>query len=107
LTRSTTHARCSATDVRWNLGFLYGAIALFLGGSLVTIRALEIGSRALAAVAVGAMVLSAIAFVLSVWLPRRRVDWTRVEAEQRLWESGPLGRSWLRVRRRLDDMWKL
>ena len=25
--------------------------------------------------------------------------WQRVDAEQRLWESGPLGRRWLRLRK--------
>jgi hypothetical protein len=93
--------------VRWNLGLLYAAITLFLVSIVGTVRALEIGSRWLAALAALGMLLSAIAFVLSIWLPRRRVDWERIEAEQRLWESGPLGRSWLRVRRRLDDLWKL
>jgi hypothetical protein len=93
--------------VRWNLGLLYTAITLFLVSTVGTVRALEIGSRALAIAAAVGMFLSAVAFVASIWLPRRRVDWERIEAEQRLWESGPLGRRWLRVRKRLDDMWKL
>jgi hypothetical protein len=67
---------------------------------------LQIGSPALAVVAIVAMVISMILFVLSIWRPRRRVDWDRIDAEQRLWESGPLGRSWLRTRRRLYDLWK-
>lgn len=31
----------------------------------------------------------------------RRVDWDRIMTEQRLWESGPLGRAWLRARQRI------
>ena len=36
----------------------------------------------------------------------RGSDWLilagkRVEAEQRLWESGPLGRAWLKIRKSL------
>lgn len=93
--------------MRWNLALLYAAVTLFLLASIGTIRAMEIGSRWLAAAAAAGMLLSAVLFVLALWLPRRRVDWNRIEAEQRLWESGPLGRSWLRVRRRLEDLWRL
>lgn len=97
----------SGTDVRWNLALLYTAITLFLLAAVGTTRALEIGSRTLAILSAAGMLLAAVCFVLSAWLPRRRVDWNRIEAEQRLWESGPLGRRWLRVRRRLENMWKL
>lgn len=93
--------------MRWNLGILYAAIALFLLSITGTVRALEIGSRGLAIASAAGMLLSAICFILSIWLPRRRVDWRKIETEQRLWESGPLGRSWLKVRRRLDNLWKL
>jgi hypothetical protein len=93
--------------VRWNLALLYTAITLFLVATVGTVRALEIGSRWLAIAAAVGMLLSAVAFVLSIWLPRRRVDWEKIQTEQRLWESGPLGRRWLKVRRRLDNLWKL
>ena len=36
-------------------------------------------------------------------LTRAAVDWDRIEAEQRLWESGPLGKAWLRLRTRVLD----
>jgi len=93
--------------VRWNLAFLYAAISLFLLSALGTVHALEVGSRWVAIAAAAGMLLSALCFVLAAWLPRRRVNWQRIEAEQRLWESGPLGRRWLRVRRRLENLWKL
>jgi hypothetical protein len=28
------------------------------------------------------------------------IDWDRIMTEQRLWESGSLGRAWLRIRQR-------
>jgi hypothetical protein len=93
--------------VRWNLGYLYAAVTLFMLAAIGTIRALEIGSRWLAMAAAVGMLAAAICFIFAAWLPRRTVDWDRIEAEQRLWESGPLGRRWLRVRRRLEKMWKL
>ncbi len=93
--------------MRWNLALLYTAITLFLLATVGTVRALEIGSRWLAVAAAVGMLLSAAAFVLSIWLPRRKVDWEKIETEQRLWESGPLGRRWLKVRRRLDNLWRL
>lgn len=93
--------------MRWSLPLLFAAIATFLLGAMLTLVALERGSQLLAALAVVVMIGSMILFILSIWGPRRRVDWDRIEAEQRLWESGPLGRSWLRVRRRLSDLWKI
>lgn len=57
--------------------------------------------------AAGGMAVSAVLFLLAIFLPRRRVDWDRIHAEQRLWESGPLGRTWLRIRQRLSDLWKI
>lgn len=93
--------------MRWSLPLLLAAIGAFLFGAALTLLALERGSRVLAGVAIVAMVISAALFVYSIWGGRRKVDWARIEAEQRLWESGPLGRSWLRVRRRLYSLWKI
>jgi hypothetical protein len=53
------------------------------------------------------MVIAAGLYLASAFVSTRRVDWNRIEAEQRLWESGPLGRKWLRVRQRLSQIWKL
>jgi hypothetical protein len=93
--------------VRWSLPLLYAALAVFLASALLTMAALERGSRALAVFATLGMLASAVLFLLSIWRPRRGVDWERIQAEQRLWESGPIGRSWLRVRKRLYDLWKI
>ena len=93
--------------MRWSLPILVAAMVVFLGSTTVFILALEQGSRALVGVAIFGMVVAAALFIASIWYPRRNVDWERIEMEQRLWESGPLGRSWLRVRRRLSDMWKI
>ncbi len=46
------------------------------------------------------------ATICLIWRKRSRreaVDWDRITAEQKLWESGPLGKAWLRARRRLVE----
>ncbi|MEX2571506.1 MAG: hypothetical protein WD737_09365 [Gemmatimonadota bacterium] len=93
--------------MRWSPVLLYVALAVFLGSAAAILLSLESGSRALALVGAFGNVIAGVLFVLSVWLPRRKVDWERIKAEQRLWESGPLGRRWLRVRRNLYNRWKL
>ena len=93
--------------MRWSLPLLLAALLVFLLSAGATLLALEMGSRALMVGAALGMLASMALFLLSIWRPRRRVDWERIEAEQRLWESGPLGRSWLRVRQRLSNLWKL
>lgn len=93
--------------MRWSLPLLFAAIAAFLLGALLTLLALARESQLIAAVAVVAMAASMVLFLLSIWGRRGKVDWERIETEQRLWESGPLGRSWLRVRQRLHDLWKI
>lgn len=87
--------------MRWRPTYLYLALAVFLGSALLILASLESGSRDLALLGGFGNLVASILFVLSIWLPRRKVDWKRIEAEQRLWESGPLGRRWLRVRKRL------
>lgn len=80
---------------------MYVALAVFLGSSAAILLSLERGSQLLALIGAVGNAVAGVLFVLSIWLPRRKVDWRRIEAEQRLWESGPLGRSWLELRRRL------
>ncbi|MGD8320417.1 MAG: hypothetical protein PVJ02_08185 [Gemmatimonadota bacterium] len=48
-----------------------------------------------------ALGVAVVCFGLGAWRIHTRVDWRRIEAEQRLWESGPLGRLWLKLRRTL------
>ena len=45
--------------------------------------------------------IAVIALAAGAWRMHRRVDWDRIDAEQELWESGPLGRRWLRIRKGL------
>jgi hypothetical protein len=92
--------------MRWSITLLYVAMVIFLASAAAILMSLENGSRALALAGGLGNVIAGVLFVLSIWLPRKRVDWERIEAEQRLWESGPLGRKWLRVRRRIYDQWK-
>ena len=81
------------------------AVGLLIASALVALVSVELDSRALAIVAMVGMGLAAIAFLLSLWKPRR-VDWDRIHTEQRLWESGPLGRRWLKIRQRMHDRMK-
>jgi hypothetical protein len=105
--RFTTRAHSSGTDVRWSLPILFAALTAFIASAGITIVAIDRQSQLLAGVAIFGMLLASLLFVASMWYRRGKVDWRRIEAEQRLWESGPLGRSWLRVRRRLSDLWKI
>lgn len=46
--------------------------------------------------------LLALAAAATAYLTRRHaVDWRRVVGEQRLWESGPIGRGWLKRKGRI------
>jgi hypothetical protein len=93
--------------MRWSPIFLYAALVIFLGSSAAILLSLESGSRRLALLGAFGNVAAGLLFVLSIWRPKGKVDWQRIEAEQRLWESGPLGRRWLRVRKRLYNRWRL
>jgi hypothetical protein len=77
-----------------------GAAGALAGAILLRLAPEDLGVG-LVVVAVFLMTLSgAVGWV--VWrLMSTWVDWRRIQAEQRLWESGPLGREWLRVRQRL------
>jgi len=92
--------------MRWSPLILYVALIVFLASTIAIMLSLERGSRTLAIIGGFGNLIAAILFVLSVWSPRRKVDWERIEAEQRLWESGPLGRKWLEMRRRIFNRWK-
>ncbi len=74
---------------------------LFVAGAAIIMQSL--GERAAAPLLVGlaGIVASVLCFALGAWAMHKRVDWRRVQAEQRLWESGILGRAWSRIRRTL------
>lgn len=86
----------------WNSKILAVAVGLLIVSGAVALLAVELDSRGLSILAMMVMAVSALFFLASLWRPRR-VDWNRVRTEQRLWESGPLGRKWLKIRQRLED----
>lgn len=77
--------------------FVSGAV-LFFAGSALELAALTQGSGHLVAIGLVGLVGAVICLGIGSWRVYSRVDWERIEAEQRLWESGPLGRTWLRIR---------
>ena len=86
----------------WNSKRLGIAVGLLIASAVIALVAVEMDSRVLAIVAMIGMALAAVFFLLSLRKPRR-VDWDRIRTEQRLWESGPLGRRWLKIRQRVQD----
>ncbi len=79
---------------------VFGVLS-FLAGTGAILAALAVGSDWMIAVGTSVIVASLLCLAwaaLSIW---RNVDWDRIEAEQTLWESGPLGRAWLKLRRLL------
>jgi membrane protein YdbS with pleckstrin-like domain len=83
------------------------AVMIFLASTLAILAALEYAQPALAWTGAAGMAVAALLYLAAAFLPPRRVDWGRIRAEQRLWESGPLGRAWLSIRKRLSSLSKL
>jgi hypothetical protein len=77
---------------------LIGGALLFVAGAVVVRAGMVQGSGPLMMAGVAGLAGAVLSLGVGAWRLRRRVDWRRVEAEQRLWESGPLGRAWLRIR---------
>lgn len=82
-------------------GLFLGGLLLFLAGAAVIVRALSVGGPLPLWPGIVALVAAVACLGAGAWIRYRRVDWRRIESEQRLWESGPVGRLWLRLRRRL------
>ena len=78
-------------------------LALFVAGTAVVVMGIAWSSDGLALVGVAGLAGAAVTFAVGAWRLRSRADWQRIEAEQRLWESGPLGRAWLRIRQLLGS----
>lgn len=93
--------------MRWSPVIFSIAVLVFFASALSVLAAVDYGNKGLAIAGAVGMGIAGILFLLSIFGYHRRVDWTRVRAEQRLWESGPLGRTWLRVRQRLGRLWKI
>ena len=83
------------------------ALFVFLASSLGVLLSLQEESALLARLSLGGMAVASVLFLMAAILPSRHVDWKRIEAEQRLWESGRLGRTWLRIRQRISNVWKI
>ena len=92
---------------RFSLSIFSAAVVVFLVSTGGVLMALGRGEPWIARLSFLGMVLAAVLFAASAWYTARAVNWKRVRDEQRLWESGPLGRTWLRMRSRLSDVWKL
>lgn len=80
--------------------FISGTV-LFVVGAAVIVRSLAHPAGGLLLAGLAGIVASVLCFGIGAWRIHTRVDWERVEAEQRLWESGMLGRAWLRIRQAL------
>jgi hypothetical protein len=80
---------------------LLGGLALFVASAALILTATAGGPGRLLWIGIPGITGAALMFGLAALRMHTQVDWERVEAEQRLWESGALGRAWLRVRKRL------
>lgn len=80
--------------------FISGTV-LFVAGAAVVVSSLGREAGGLLPIGLGTIVAAVLCFGIGAWRIHTRVDWQRVEAEQRLWESGVLGRTWLRIRQAL------
>jgi hypothetical protein len=78
---------------------LFLGLLFFLAALAALWRVLEGGARPLWP-GLALLGLSVATLGLAAWRLHTRIDFDRIMDEQRLWESGPLGRLWLRIRRR-------
>jgi hypothetical protein len=78
---------------------LPAGLVLLLAGIKLLWEAVTDGPFWLVWPGAAALLAAIAAFLAAAWRARRRVDWTRVETEQRLWEGGPVGRLWLKHRK--------
>lgn len=92
------------------IGVLFGGIVSVYGawaGKLLLAAQPEELRGLIIKLGVGMLLLGAAVGGAAAWgawrYYSRRVDWDRIATEQRLWESGPLGRAWLKVRQRIID----
>lgn len=76
-------------------------LVLFLLGALLIFLGMARDSGGILGTGAGSLVLSGTALALGVGLSRRDPDIMDRRREQRLWKSGPLGRKWLKSRRRI------
>jgi hypothetical protein len=89
-------ARVRETD--W---LLVGGAVLFVAGAAIVLVAVGRASDTLVVLGLSGLVGAVVCLGIAAARMRARVDWDRIDAEQRLWESGPLGRAWLKIRKAL------
>lgn len=80
---------------------LLGGLALFLAGAALISLPVRGGPRWLTGAGLAGIVAAVIVLALTAWRLNTRPDWDRIAAEQRLWQSGALGRGWLGLRQTL------
>lgn len=80
---------------------LLAGLALFLAGAALIMASVSGGPRWLMWAGLAGIVAAVLVLGLTAWRLTTRPDWDRITAEQRLWESGALGRAWLKLRKTL------
>ncbi|MGK7311535.1 MAG: hypothetical protein ACN0LA_04790 [Candidatus Longimicrobiales bacterium M2_2A_002] len=80
---------------------LVSGAVLFAAGAAIMLVALTRSGENLVAIGLVGLVGAVVCLAIGSWRMHAQVDWERIESEQRLWESGPLGRTWLRIRKAL------
>lgn len=87
--------------VALTLGIILSAFSGVVGGRFLLAASPDILMARLVMVALASLLIAGVVG-WAVWqILSRRVDWGRVQVEQRLWESGPLGKIWLWIRKPL------
>jgi len=90
------------TSLRRNDHLLLAGLVFFVAGATLLLHSIESGSASALLTGLGAVIVAVVSLAIAALRMRTRVDWQRVDAEQRLWESGPLGRRWLKLRQLLS-----
>jgi hypothetical protein len=88
------------SGMRLTYGLLIAGAVLFTAGAVQLLTALYGEGSVPAGRASALLGGAAVCLTVAAVRLQRRVDWDRIMAEQRLWESGALGRAWLRIRQR-------
>jgi len=88
-----------ASRLPGNDRILLSGMVFFAVGATLLVKGIDSGSASAFATGLGSVIVAVALLVLAALRIWTRVDWQRVDAEQRLWESGPLGRRWLRLRK--------
>jgi hypothetical protein len=83
------------------IGWFASGALLFLTGAGVILFGPHTGNDDVIGLGLVAIIAGSLCLGIGAWRVYTRVDWKRVEAEQRLWESGSVGRVWLQIRKTL------